>query len=246
MSMRRCLRIPLQKRMRRQSKVTSHLRQKPLLFSGAVFWFFTMKIIGITGGIASGKSTISKMFAANGGTVLSADDDARAVLSPDSTALQAVFSRFPDVKRVDGSLDRATLAARIFGDAKDKADLEAIAHPAIIQRMQTAIKAARSSPESGILFYEVPLLYERDLDSLFDAVVVVFASPALQAERLQAREAAAKRPALSDTAIADRLSSQMDPEEKARRADYVIRTDVPLSETEWQVRQVQAAITDTH
>jgi dephospho-CoA kinase len=197
-----------------------------------------MKIIGITGGIASGKSTVTRMFQALGGTSLSADVDARAVLSEGSPALATVFSLFPEVRRPDGSLDRAALAARIFSDPGDKKRLEAITHPAIISRMRDAIDAARASQDEGILFYEVPLLYERDLAGLFDAVIAVLATPSLQAERLQARELAAGRPALSDSDIAERLAAQMSPEEKARLADYVIRTDTPLSQTEEQVRQI--------
>jgi dephospho-CoA kinase len=135
-------------------------------------------------------------------------------------------------------LDRAALAARIFSDPGDKKRLEAITHPAIISRMRDAIDAARASKDEGILFYEVPLLYERGLAGLFDAVIAVLATPSLQAERLQARELAAGRPALSDSDTADRLAAQMSPEEKARLADYVIRTDTPLSQTEEQVRQI--------
>lgn len=197
-----------------------------------------MKIIGITGGIASGKSTVSRMFEALGGIVLSADVDARAVLADDSPALAAVFELFPDVQRPDGSLDRAALAARIFKNSRDKANLEAITHPAIISRMRKAIAEARNSGKNGMLFYEVPLLYERDLAGLFDAVIAIAATPELQAQRLQAREAAAGRPALSEEAIAERLSAQMPPEEKARRADYVIRTDTSLSSTKEQVHHI--------
>jgi dephospho-CoA kinase len=202
-----------------------------------------MKIIGITGGIASGKSTVTGMFESLGATVRSADLDARAVLAEDSPALSEVYSLFPSFCRADGSLDRAALAARIFADPQDKIRLEAITHPAIISRMRAAIDDARASSEPGVLFYEVPLLYERDLANLFDAVVVVLATPALQAERLQARETAAGRPRLSDRAIADRLAAQMPPEEKARRADYVIRTDTSLAETEKQVRHIWDILT---
>jgi dephospho-CoA kinase len=202
-----------------------------------------MKIIGITGGIASGKSTVTRMFEALGGISLSADLDARAVLSEGSPALAEVFTLFPEVRRPDGSLDRAALAARIFSDPSDKKRLESITHPAIISRMRAAIDAARASQEESILFYEVPLLYERDLADLFDAVIAVLATPSLQAERLQARERAAGRPALSESDITNRLAAQMSPDEKARLADHVIRTDSPLSQTEEQVRQVWNMLT---
>lgn len=204
-----------------------------------------MKIVGVTGGIASGKSTVTGMFHALGAETRSADEDARNVLAPGAPALDAVFAAFPDVRRADGSLDRAALAARIFADPADKSRLEAITHPAIIDRMRAAIAAARAQAETGLLVYEVPLLYERNLVSLFDAIVAVLASPALQAERLQARETAAGRPPLSPAAVAERLAAQMPPEEKARRADYVIRTDLPLAETEAQVRRIWQAIQES-
>ncbi|MBC8103347.1 MAG: dephospho-CoA kinase [Cytophagales bacterium] len=197
-----------------------------------------MKIIGITGGIASGKSTVTKQFADLGASVLSADTDARAVLANGSPLLEKVFARFPETRRADGTLDRTALGARIFADPVAKAELEAITHPAIIARMRSAISMARSSNETGALVYEVPLLYERGLTTLFDVVIAVLATPQLQEERLQAREAAAGRPPLTSKAVADRLAAQMAPEEKARRADYVIRTDVPLIQTEEQVRRM--------
>lgn len=181
------------------------------------------------------------MFERLGATVLSADVDARVVLADGSPALASVFALFPEVQRPGGSLDREALAFRIFTNAEDKKQLEAITHPAIISRMQSAIASARNAGERGVLLYEVPLLYERDLSYLFDAVIAILATPALQAERLQAREAAAGRPALSDQAVADRLAAQMPPEEKARRADYVIRTDSILADTEEQAAQIWAA-----
>ncbi len=178
------------------------------------------------------------MFEALGATVRSADVDARLVLSDGSQALDAVYSLFPEVQQPDGTLNRSALASRIFTNAQDKARLESITHPLIIERIRSAIDAARASTDPGILFYEVPLLYERNLSNLFDAVVAVLATPELQAERLQAREARAGRPALTSDAVADRLAAQMPPEEKARRADYVIRTETTLAETEEQVQRV--------
>jgi dephospho-CoA kinase len=199
-----------------------------------------VKIIGLTGGIASGKSTVAKMLAALGATVLSADEDARAVLAPDAPLLAAVFAAFPEVRRADGTLDRAALAARIFADPDAREHLESLTHPAIIARMRGAVAAARADSRPGILVYETPLLYEADLESLFDAVVVVYCPPEVQAERLQAREAAAGRPPLTPEQIADRLAAQLSAEEKARRADYVVRSDVSVEETRAQVERLWA------
>lgn len=198
-----------------------------------------MIIVGVTGGIASGKSTVTKMLAELGAQFRSADDDARAVLQDDPAVLASVRAAFPEARASNGGgIDRAALAARIFSDPAARVHLEQLLHPAIIARMRDAIAAARATDASPVLVYEVPLLYEANLESLFDTVVAVLASPDLQAERLQAREAAAGRPILTPEAIAERFAAQLPPEEKARRADFVVRTDVSLEETRAQARDL--------
>jgi dephospho-CoA kinase len=201
-----------------------------------------MKVVGVTGGIAAGKSTVTRMLAEMGAETRSADEDARAVLADGSPTLSNVLSAFPEARRIDGTLDRAALAARIFDDPRARARLEEITHPAIIARMEAAIRTARENDAPGLFAYETPLLYEAGLADLFDAVIAVTATPELQAERLKAREVAAGRPPLAPEAVAARLAAQMSPEEKARRADFVVRTDVPLEETREQVRLLVAAL----
>lgn len=201
-----------------------------------------MIVVGITGGIASGKSTVTRMLADRGAETRSADEDARAILADNSPVLDALLAAFPEARRSDGTLDRATLAGRIFAEPEARARLEAITHPAIIARMTAAIADARTREREGLLVYETPLLYEAGLADLFDAVIAVIATPELQAERLQAREATAGRAPLPPEAVAARLAAQMPPEEKARRAAYVVRTDVPLEETREQVRQIATAL----
>jgi dephospho-CoA kinase len=205
-----------------------------------------MCIVGVTGGIASGKTTVTGMFAALGAVMRSADADARAVLADGSPVLVEVLRAFPGARNEAGGVDRAALAARIFADARARTRLEAIMHPAIIGRMREAIAAARATDTAGVLVYETPLLFEAGLEDLFDVVVAVFAPGEVQAERLQARERGAGRPPLSDDEITRRLQAQLSSEEKARRADYVIRTDVPLSDTEAEVGRVWAELTSTH
>jgi dephospho-CoA kinase len=201
-----------------------------------------MKVVAVTGGIAGGKSTVIRMLGELGATIHSADEDARAVLAPGSPTLAAVLEAFPEARAADGTIDRAALGARIFGDAEARTRLNALMHPAIRVRMREAIDAARASTIPGVLAYEVPLLYEGGLETWFDWVIAVLASPAHQAQRLQAREAAAGRMPLTPEAIAERLSAQMPPEEKARRADFVVRTDVPLEETRAQAARVWEAL----
>lgn len=197
-----------------------------------------MKILGLTGGIASGKSTVARMFEELGATVLSADQDARAVLEPGSPTLAAVLQTFPEARNADGTVNRSALAAHIFSDTNARKQLEALMHPAIFARMRQATEEARKNPAPGVLIYEVPLLYESHRESLFDSIIAVLANPTVQAERLQERERKAGRPPLTEEQIVERLSAQLPAEEKARRADFVIRTDVPLEETRKAVEQL--------
>ena len=111
-------------------------------------------------------------------------------------------------------------------------------HPAIRQRMRTTIESAKENPTPGLLLYEVPLLYEGGLETWFDGVVAVVANPQTQLERLRAR-------GLSDEAAAQRLAAQLDPDEKVRRADFVVRTDTTWQETQESVAAVYRQILES-
>jgi dephospho-CoA kinase len=187
-----------------------------------------MQTWAITGGIACGKSTVSKLFAECGATLASADEDARAVLAEGEPTRAAVWEAF-------GTIDRAELAAKIFGDAEARKRLNAIMHPAIRQRMRTVIDTAQADSTAGLLLYEVPLLFEGGLEVWFQGVVAVAASPQTQLTRLKAR-------GLSEAAAQQRLAAQLDPEEKVRRADFVVRTDITLAETKLSVQAIYQAI----
>ncbi|MBC7805969.1 MAG: dephospho-CoA kinase [Akkermansiaceae bacterium] len=201
-----------------------------------------MKILGITGGIACGKSFVTRLFAGWGARTASADADARTVVLPGSATLVTVLDAFPEARSPDGTLDRARLAARIFGDADARAKLEDILHPAIFAEMQRAINGARSVSDAPLFAYEVPLLFEKNRAAMFDATMAVVCSPETQAARLQERERTAGRPVLSAEQIAERLSAQLPNPEKARRANFVIHTDGSLEDTESQARAVWLAV----
>lgn len=190
-----------------------------------------MQIWAITGGIACGKSTVSKFFAECGATIASADDDARAVLAEGEPTRAAVLEAF-------GTVERSELAAMIFGDPDARKRLNSLMHPAIRQRMRTVIETAKANPTPGLLLYEVPLLYEGGLETWFGGVVAVVANSQTQLERLRAR-------GLSAEAAAQRLTSQLDPDEKARRADYVVRTDTTPQETREAVAMVYQKILES-
>jgi len=199
-----------------------------------------MKIWAITGGIACGKSTVAELLRGEGCAVFSADDDAHAVIEePD--VRDELSGQFPDCF-ADGQLDRRKLADRIYADPPARQVLNGIMHPAIRRRMRQHIEAVRADTEPGVAFYEVPLLVEGGLENWFDGVLAVTASRDTQIRRLQQRERDAGRPELDTAAAEARLSAQIDPAEKARRADYSVNTDQPKDFVDRQVRDILAAL----
>jgi dephospho-CoA kinase len=188
-----------------------------------------MRVFAITGGVACGKSTVLKLFAEQGATVYSADEDAReARAEPDvQTRILAAL----------GTLEPKELAAKIYADPEARKILNGIVHPEVRKRMRARIDAARANLEPGLVLYEVPLLFEGGLETWFDGTVAVVATPDVQRARLRERH-----PQATDAELEARLAAQLDPAEKARRADYAIRTDVTLEETRVQVVRVFLAL----
>lgn len=195
-----------------------------------------MRILGLTGGIGSGKSTVARMLAACGAEIIDADVLAREVVQPGSPTLARVVARFgADLLTPDGALDRPRLARLIFGDDRARADLDAIMHPAIALRAQEEI-AARAARGATVVIYDVPLLFETGLDRAFPEVIVVSAPPEVQRARLAARDG------LADAEIAARLRAQLPLSEKVRRATHVIDNGGVLAETDRQVRALWAEL----
>jgi dephospho-CoA kinase len=178
-----------------------------------------MRLVGLTGGIASGKSTLAEALRALGAPVIDADRLAREAVRSGSPALAAIVQEFgPGVLGPDEELDRKGMAARVFSDPLARARLEAIVHPAI--RTAVAAETARLAAEGhDLAFYDVPLLYERGLDREVDCVVVVHAPPGVQVSRLRARDG------LGQAEAEARLEAQLPIEEKARRADVVVSNE---------------------
>jgi dephospho-CoA kinase len=178
-----------------------------------------VRLLGLTGGIATGKSSLARALRDLGAPVLDADALARAAVAPGTPALTAVAGAFgPEVIGSDGALDRKRVAERVFADASLRARLEAIVHPAV--REAARAEAARLAAEGhDLAFYDVPLLSEVGLDREVEAVVVVYAPPAAQRARMAARDG-------FSAAEADaRLAAQLPIEEKAARADFVVVND---------------------
>ncbi len=184
-----------------------------------------MRVFGLTGGLASGKSTVAARLRERGVPVIDADALARAVTSPGSPVLAKVVAAFGPEALRDGALDRRWLASIVFADASKRLELEAITHPEIQARRDALLVefAARGEPLSC---YEVPLLYEKGLASELRPVVVVQAPEAVQIRRAQARDGA------DETQVRARLAAQLPLAEKAARADYVIDNDGSLADLE--------------
>ena len=197
----------------------------------------TFLLAGLTGGIATGKSTVSAMFTHLGARVTDADQLARDVVAPGQAAHAAVVAAFgPEVVQADGYLDRKRLGAVVFADAEKRKRLEAITHPAIRTRWDRILRVYEEEEFAGIVFWDAALLYETGGARLMEKRVVVAADPATQLARLVARDRCTE-----DEARA-RIASQMPVAEKAKLADYVVDNSGTRAETERQVREVYRAL----
>lgn len=190
-----------------------------------------MRVLGLTGGIGSGKSMVAQMFAQLGAVVIDADQLARELVEPGQPALQEIVATFgPDVLRADGHLDRPKLADIIFANSAERAKLDAITHPRIRARMDEEITARRSAP--GVLIADIPLLYENERAKSVESVIVVWVDPQTQLRRIRQRDG------LSDEAARRRIAAQMPLDEKRARADHLIDNTGSLEDTRRQVKVI--------
>jgi len=198
-------------------------------------------LVGLTGGIASGKSTVSRQLAELGCHVIDADVLAREVVAPGEPALEAIVATFgPEVLRPDGTLDRARLGALVFTDAARRKQLEAITHPAIQARRRATLDALAAEGFDGLVVQDAALLIEVGAAAHVDRLVVVYAEPAVQRERL------VRRDGLDPAEAERRIASQMPLGEKVKLAHYVIDNSDSPEETAAQVRAVHAALLAEH
>jgi dephospho-CoA kinase len=189
----------------------------------------SMRVIGLTGGIATGKSTVAAMLAARGAVVVDADVLAREVIAPGRAGYDEVVARFGHgIVGDDGELDRAALAAIVFADPAARADLEAITHPKIGAFMQARINAALAS-SAPLAVAEIPLLFERGRDAAFPETLLVYAPRAVQLLRMRQRNG------WDAAAAQQRLDAQLPIEEKRARATWVIDNSGSLDATAGQV-----------
>ncbi|KAF2413730.1 dephospho-CoA kinase [Microbacterium sp. B35-04] len=191
-----------------------------------------MPLVALTGGIASGKSTIAGRLAERGAVVVDADQLVREVQAPGSPVLAAIAETFGErMLRPDGSLDRAALGTRVFGDAAAIAQLNAIVHPAVRAESARRFAAAFADDPDAVVVYDVPLLVEARVDDPWQLVVVAHAPAEVRIERLIGLRG------LSPADAAARIASQVPDEARLRIADVVIDTAGTLDDT---IRQVDA------
>ena len=175
-----------------------------------------MRLIGLTGGIATGKSTVDRMLAARGATVIDADELAREAVRPGEPTLDRVVERFgADILSPDGSIDRGRLGRIVFADSDARHDLERITHPRIIDLTRERIAAALSGT-ARLVVVDIPLLFENDRDGMVEGVLLVYAPPEVQVRRLQERNH------LDEAAARQRLAAQLPIDDKRARATWII------------------------
>ncbi len=194
-------------------------------------------LVGLTGSIATGKSTVSNMFRALGDEIIDADLLAREVVQPGERALAQIVEEFGrDVLQPDGTLDRKRLGAIIFADPSRRKRLEEITHPAIRDRFVQRLDALEARGFAGIVFYDAPVMIEAGGHKAMEKLVVVATDEATQCARLCTRDA------IDEVEARRKIGSQMPVAEKAKLADYVIDNAGDRASTERQVREVHAAL----
>ena len=192
-----------------------------------------MKIIGLTGGIACGKSTVSTELRTLGAAIIDADALAHELSQPHRPIYNAYVERFgSEIVAADGTLDRAAIARRVFADPAVRAEVEAIAHPIIRTAAEERLCAARDENKRAAVL-DVPLLFEAGWDVLADEVWVVALPAEEQLERLLARDKS-----MSEGEARARISAQMSLAEKCARADIVIDNSGTAKETRECIEQL--------
>ncbi|OEU53238.1 MAG: dephospho-CoA kinase [Desulfuromonadales bacterium C00003096] len=193
-------------------------------------------ILGVTGGIASGKTTVAQAFQGLGAVVVSADLLAREVVHPGGKTLQQIADQFGcQVLHQDGTLNRQLMAEMIFKDDQARRELNNITHPAIADLARTRLREAEQGGAS-LVIYDAPLLFEVGADRQVDKVLVVKVDAEVQLARLMARDGIDRRQALA------RVAAQMPQEEKIARADFVIDNSGTAKETQGQVRSLMVRL----
>lgn len=193
-------------------------------------------VVGLTGGIASGKSTVASLLADRGAVIIDADVLAREVVAPGTELLERVAERFgPGVIAADGSLDRPALGRIVFGDPDARRDLEGLIHPAVRER---AAELEQEAAPGSVVVHVIPLLVETGQTDRFDLVVVVDADEAVQLDRIRTRDG------LDEAAARARIAAQATREARRAAAHVVIDNSGGPDELVRQVDTLWRRLTD--
>ena len=185
-----------------------------------------MPLIALTGGIASGKSTIARRLSEHGAVIVDADQIVRDVQAPGSPVLERIADTFgAGVIAPDGTLDRAALGAVVFGDAALLAQLNAIVHPAVREESQRRFDEASADDPDAVVVYDVPLLVEARVDDPWDLIVVAHAPAVVRKQRL------VELRGMDESAAQDRIDAQVSDERRLAIADVVIDTSGTVEST---------------
>lgn len=195
-----------------------------------------MLLVGLTGNIASGKSTVAQLLSERGATIIDADVLARRAVERGTSAFDAIVKRWgTSILSPDGHLDRAALRRVVFGDAKELESLNQIVHPEV-ERLRTERIAEARARGDRVVVCDIPLLFEKKMVDRFDRIVLVDAPRPLRLERL------VQDRGLRETEAMEMIAAQMPAELKRARADFVIENASTLTALEQRVSQVWAAL----
>jgi dephospho-CoA kinase len=192
-----------------------------------------VKTAGLTGGIATGKSTVAGFFRELGAEIVCADEAARAAVRSGKPAWREIVAAFGrEILGPDDELDREEMGRRVFSNSESRRRLEAIVHPRVFQWMDERISEIRERNPDAAVIQDVPLLFESGMEARLRPVIVVYAPEAVQLKRLMERDGR------SEVDARARIDAQMSIEEKRRRADRVIENAGPPEETRRQAAEI--------
>jgi dephospho-CoA kinase len=195
-----------------------------------------MLLVGLTGNIGSGKSTVAQLLSERGATIIDADVLARRAVELGTSGFEKIVARWGnEILAPDGHLDRAALRRLVFSDHEQLEELNAIVHPEV-ERLRTRLVDQARKRRDRLVVCDIPLLFERHMTDRFDRIVLVDAHRAVRLERL------VKDRSLSETEAMDMIAAQMPAELKRARADFIIENDGTLTQLERRVQDVWSAL----
>ena len=196
--------------------------------------------VGLTGGVACGKSTVAKMFADLGANIADADTIAHELYRPGQEVLQELVKHFgPEILKADGELDRAKLATLVFDGGRVE-ELNKIVHPAVIRQQDEWMRSLAAKDRYAVAIVEAALILEAGVKDHFDRIMVVTCKPGQKISRFAQRTGTKDDAARAE--VERRTKAQMADEEKARRADFVIDNSGPVEETRHQVQRIYSEL----